>query len=218
MSTLPASSPTASRGIDEPIIGLGWAGVPMTPEEFDAFDSWDENYRYELINGVLIVSPAADAGERGPNEILGHWLLNYKEQHPQGKSLDWTVHEHHVHTPNSRRRADRVIWTGLGRVPNNRRDKPTIIVEFVSRDRRDWQRDYVVKRQEYLAHGILEYWIIDRFRRQMTVICNAPTGPTEAIYAENQTYSSPLLPGFELPLAKLLGVADMLESAEEGES
>ena len=27
--------------------------MSMTPEEFDAIEDWDENYRYELIRGVL---------------------------------------------------------------------------------------------------------------------------------------------------------------------
>ena len=38
-------------------IGLESAGLPMTPAEFDAFENWDEDYRYELVHGVLIVTP-----------------------------------------------------------------------------------------------------------------------------------------------------------------
>jgi hypothetical protein len=56
--------------------------------------------------------------------------------------------------------------------------------------------------------GVVEYWIIDRFTRQMTVCRNAPEGLSELVVAEQDTYQTPLLPGFELPLARLLAVAD----------
>jgi Uma2 family endonuclease len=157
---------------------------------------------------VLVVTPPALAGERGPNDRLGHWLCTYQEQHPQGGALDDTLPEHTVVTGANRRRADRVIWTGLGRVPDPAADLPTIVIEFVSQDRRDWLRDYVDKLQEYMAVGVAEYWIIDRFQRIMTVVRNGPRGPTERVVRERQTYQTPLLPGFRLSLARLFAVAD----------
>ena len=65
-----------------------------------------------------------------------------------------------------------MIWAGLGRAPNPRKDVPTIVVEFVSEGKRNRVRDYREKRAEYLAAGVREYWIIDRFRRTQT-ICRA---------------------------------------------
>ena len=47
-------------------------GMLMTPEEFDAVTNYDDCYVYELIHGVLIVSPLPAPAERGPNETLGH--------------------------------------------------------------------------------------------------------------------------------------------------
>ncbi|HEX4591741.1 MAG TPA: Uma2 family endonuclease, partial [Gemmataceae bacterium] len=85
----------------------------------------------------------------------------------------------------------------------------------VSGDRRDRQRDYVDKRQEYIAAGVQEYWIIDRFRRTLTVVRPGPSGPQDQLIAEGSTYATPLLPGFELPLAKLLAVADRWAEREE---
>jgi hypothetical protein len=111
-------------------------------------------------------------------------------------------------TSSGRRIADRVIWTGLGRVPNVRKDLPTIAIELVSGTRRDRQRDYVDKRAEYLGAGIREYWIIDRFRRAMTVILNEPGGVRELVVPEKETYESPQLPGFQVPLERLLSAAD----------
>jgi Uma2 family endonuclease len=69
-------------------------------------------------------------------------------------------------------------------------------------------RDYVEKCQEYRDLGILEYWVFDRFRRTLTVFRGTSQVPEELVVAENETYCTPLLPGFEVPLAKLLAVAD----------
>ena len=67
------------------------------------------------------------------------------------------------------------------------------------------------KRQEYRAVGVLEYRVIDRFQRTMTVFGNHPGVPPERIFAANEAYQTPLLPGFELPLARLLAAADEWE-------
>ena len=190
------------------------AGVLLSPEEFDAVEECDELYNYELVHGVLVVVPLPAVEARAPNDQLGHLLRSYKDHHPQGAALDLTVPEHLIRTPDSRRRADRVIWTGLGRIPNTRRDQPTIAIEFVSASKRDFQRDYIDKRDEYLRAGVREYWIIDRFRRRMTVVRGGADPVTEIVITEQDTYTTPLLPGFELPLAQLLAVADAVEAAE----
>ncbi len=190
------------------VLTPGLAGIRLSPEEFDALVECDENYRYELINGVLIVTPPPLEAERDPNGELEYLLRRYREEHPLGHTLDKTLSEQTVRTGSNRRRADRVIWAGLGRVVNPKVDVPTIIAEFVSADKRDWQRDYIDKRQEYMALNVAEYWIIDRFRRTLTVYRNQTGGPVELVIKENETYATPLLPGFELPLARLLTVAD----------
>ncbi len=196
---------------EEVVVGPEMAGTLMTPEEFDSQEDWDENFVYELIHGVLIVSPPPSVLERGPNELLGNLLFVYREFQPEGTVLDATLPEHTVRTPASRRRADRVIWTGLGRTPNPARDIPSIVVEFVSAGKRSRLRDYVEKRREYQEAGVQEYWIFDRFRRTLTVFRNdAP----EQVIPEDGTYQTPLLPGFTLPVGRLLAAADRWKAAD----
>jgi Uma2 family endonuclease len=180
----------------------------MTPEEFDAITNYDDRCRYELVHGVLVVNPIPSEAEAEPNEELGHWLRDYRDDHPQGSSLNLTLSERYLWTGDSRGRAGRLIWAGLGRRPDTAVDVPTIAVEFVSRGKRDWLRDYEEKRREYMALGLAEYWIIDRFRRTMSVYRNPPRAPAEQVIAENEVYRTDLLPGFELSLARLLAVAD----------
>jgi len=180
----------------------------MTPEEFDAATDFDELYCYELIHGVLIVSPPPGESERDPNGELEYLLRAYQSGHEAGSALDKTLSEQYVHLSDSRRRADRVIWAGLGRIPDPKTDVPAIVVEFVSNRQRDRVRDYEEKRRQYLAVGVQEYWIIDRFRRIMTVFRGRPGEPAEQIIKENEVYRTTLLTGFEHPLARLLKLAD----------
>lgn len=186
-------------------VGFESNGMHMTSEEFDALDDWDENYRYELVNGVLIVVPPAGAGERSPNDELGFLLRTYRDTEAGKLVIDETMFEQTIVCGGNRRRADRAVWTGLGRAPDPMRDTPTIVIEFVSRSRRDRRRDYEVKRVEYLDAGVSEYWVIDRYSRTMTVF---RPDDERTVITEQDVYSTDLLPGFELPLGRLLSKAD----------
>lgn len=193
-------------------LGPYHAGLHLTPTEFDR-STFDEDVacRYELIDGILVVTPMPLPQERDPNEELGYLLRAYRNDHPLGKSLDKTLFEHDLHCGDNRRRADRVIWTGLGRRPHPVEDVPSIVIEFVSEGRRNWLRDYKDKREEYLNIGVKEYWIIDRFRKTMTVYAATVKGFKTKIVQEQQTYTTSLLPGFELLVGKLLAIAQEWE-------
>jgi len=187
-------------------LGPRSAGVLLTTEEFDRA-RFVEGWRYELINEVLVVSPIPSLNERDPNEELGYFLRAYQESHPQGSALDLTIGEQTIETKKNRRRADRVIWAGLGRLPGPN-ETPTIIIELVSKGKINQERDYVAKRAEYREIGVKEYWIIDRFSKTMTVCLFAADRDQELLIAANQTYSTTLLPGYELPLRRLLELAE----------
>lgn len=190
--------------------GPGSAGTRMTPEEFDALGPSDfvKGYNYELIRGVLVATPPVSAAEVDPNDELGYLLRAYRETHEKGAALDATLPERHVAGTPNRRRCDRAVWAGLGRQPDLVRDVPTIVIEFVSPSRRDVMRDYEEKRDECLSAGVVEHWVIDRFRRTMTVYRKSRIGHTFQIVTEAQNYETALLPGFVLPLARLLARAD----------
>lgn len=188
------------------------AGMPLTLDEFDEA-RFEKGYRYELLHGVLVVTPPALEEERDANEELGHWLRNDQDSHPEGRALDLTLPEQNIRTTTQNRRCDRAIWTGLRRRPRTRgpvrsRDLPSILVEFPSSRPADQRRDYEEKRVEYRDLGIQEYWIIDRFQRAMTVYSWRGSRWVKRTIAEGDLYRTPLLPGFELDLARLLAVSD----------
>ncbi|QDV72399.1 Uma2 family endonuclease [Botrimarina mediterranea] len=183
-----------------PALGPECNGMLLTPAEYDAVEDWEPDYRYELVNGVLIVAPPPGFGERSPNDYLGHLLYRYQEQHPSGSCLNGTAPEQEIRCGENRRRADRAIWVGHGAAFDPDSDVPSIAIEFVSESSRDRRRDYVDKRAEYAAAGVQEYWVIDRFTRELTVF----RGDDVQVIGAEVSYESPLLPGFALTLAELL--------------
>lgn len=198
--------------VEHPWIGADSAGIRMTPEEFDAIEDWDDNFRYELIHGVLVVSPPASRIEVDLVLELVHLLKCYSDTRSPDP-MDLVLSEQYMGLPDSVRRPDISIWIGLGRIPVEKFDKPTIAVEFVSPGKRSWRRDYVEKRAEYLDSGIKEYWVIDRHARSMTVYSRKANQDSEIQVAESEVFRTDLLPGFELPLARLIARADRFAKA-----
>ena len=195
-------------------------GILMTPQEFDNADpeDFDQSWDYELINGVLVVSPIPLEQEVDPNEELGYLLRAYQETHPEGKALDKTLPERYVKCGRNRRKADRVIWAGLGRLPR-KAENPTIVVEFVSSRKRDRERDYETKCTEYEKAKVQEYWIIDRFQQTMTAHLMEGGKYRKKVVHAKQTYRTKLLPGFEVPLARLFALAaQWSDDSEEDQS
>ena len=187
-------------------------GTLMTPEEFDAISDYDREYVYELINGVLIVTPSPSPGERAPSDLLAQCLRNYHDNHPEGSALNLTLPEHTLSVGDNRRRADRVIWCGFNRDVDVANDVPNIVIEMVSATRRNRKRDYQAKRRYYRELGVQEYWIMDRFERRVAVIRLDEKAESQFLLTKSDTLTTPLLPGFELPLSRWLAEADRFSS------
>ena len=56
------------------------------------------------------------------------------------------------------------------------------------------ERDYVAKRAEYREIGVREYWVIDRFRRTLTVFTFSGENDQERVIPENRTTRPPCSP------------------------
>ncbi len=181
-------------------------GRLLTAKEFDrARVAGDCLHRFELIRGVVIVSPPPANSVADPNEEFGCWLRTHQQRHPEGRRLDVTLPGLHAYLGQDRLLIDRQLWIGLGRLPQ-RTEHCAIAVDFVSAAKRRRTLDHLVKRRELEKVGIKEYWLIDRFQLKMTVWRQGLEGGL--IVKENEIYLTPLLPGFELDLGKLLFLAN----------
>jgi Uma2 family endonuclease len=191
-------------------IGPADHGRPMDYEDF-ATAAWEEGYQYELIDGKLYVSPLPNA----PQGVTERWLFRkldaYSLRHPEVINFLYnkarifipdrpgiTVPEPDVaayndfplHLP-----PEEIHWQDTS---------PFLVAEVLSLD--DPSKDLLRNVELYLqVLTIREYWIIDTRE--------AASRPTMLVYrrrgkawqrvikvAYGETYSTRLLPGFELIL------------------
>ena len=82
---------------------------------------------------------------------------------------------------------------------------PAIVIEVVSPGEEARTRDYVTKREEYLAAGVLEYWIVDPQEAAMLALSRQGDIWRERRLGAADKWRTPLLPEFELELAGVFG-------------
>lgn len=157
-------------------------------------------WRYQRLDGKLVVGPGPAAIEI---EHSRPWRLLLAEY--------WGTRPDHV------LRVDTECWVSLqpdtDRVGDigvflrkSRRDEaPALVFEVANPDRPCPPGDSAErKRADYHRAGVLEYVIIDRFERRLTVLVASEEGYSETILTCADIYSTALLPGFVAPLADLL--------------
>ncbi len=193
----------------QPRIGLADNGRRMTLEEFDNAD-FEEGYRYELARGVLEVTHVPDDPHGFIVDIFNCAVVDYRRQHPGRILRSGEASGFRLWLPGmiSGRNPDYAVV--LGGTPKNPRGKrpPSLVVEVVSEGAEARERDYVTKKEEYLAFGLLEYWIIDPETRRVTVLTRDGDVWTEAVFVDGQAASGFTLPGFAVPVAGLWVMPD----------
>jgi Uma2 family endonuclease len=177
-------------------------GRTMTLEEFMEADV-EEGYCYELARGVLEVNQV-------PNDPHGVVVCNlyravsrYDEKHPGVIHRYGGGSEFRFWLPGmiSGRNPDLgAVLRGAVKDERGRR-LAALAAEVVSRG--SIQRDYETKREEYLAYGLLEYWIVDPLERRVTVLTRRGDVWHEAVFRDEQTIISRVLPGFATTVAEL---------------
>jgi Uma2 family endonuclease len=199
-------------------IGPADHGRAMTLQEFLDAEA-GEGYRYELARGVLEVTEVP--GE--PHGLIFWFLIRsvgtYDLQHPGlifraggGDSTQLLIPD-----LGSGRNPDvAVVMAGAPKDGRGRR-VPALVMEIVSPGREARDRDYLAKREEYLAFGIREYWIVDRFARRVTVLIRDGDAWAERVFDGDATAEGLVLPGFAVRLADLWDAAARADAAEDDE-
>ncbi len=90
---------------------------------------------------------------------------------------------------------------------------PALAAEVVSRG--SITRDYQAKREEYLAYGLVEYWIVDPLERKVTVLTRRGDTWSEAVFRGDQVIASVVLTGFATTVAELWVDVDETEDDDD---
>jgi Uma2 family endonuclease len=183
----------------------------VTQEEFAAWVAArrDDDARYELLGGRIVMTPSS-AWPEGEGELeVGRLLGNHVRAGRLGRvfgssqgfelSTGDTVAADVAFVSQSR-------WdAGPPPVPGKfLRVIPVLMVELTTPDGRT--RDQVEKRQIYAAAGVLEYWVVDLRRREVTLFTTVAEGRFDGgrTLGADDTLTPTVLQGFAVRVSDLL--------------
>lgn len=177
------------------------AGLELSHEEFVG-SRFDEPWRYERAAGRLLVTPPSGDDHVTATEPFLEALFAYKAKHPD--VVERIVPEAWLWIDDETDRIPDIgVYLAGGRDRRKIPDRvPEIAVEIVSEDSR--HRDYIEKRLDYSRAGVKEYVIVDPIEHRLVVLRRERGRYRETVLSPQDTYTSPLLPGFSLALRRVL--------------
>ncbi len=172
-----------------------YAGLRMSADEYLSLE--DDGFKYELLDGVVIVSPSPTPQHQ---QVLAEILFQLKaflRDHAVGNvypETDVRLDDKLVYRPE-------LVFVRAERVAANWqriREAPDVIVEVVSPSTRRY--DLETKKPDYERYGVGEYWLVDPERDSMTFFRLEDGRFVKAKTAQDR-YESRVIAGFALDLA-----------------
>jgi Uma2 family endonuclease len=164
----------------------------------------DDNNRYELIDGELLVSKAPGTSHQQTLGDLFGRLWNYLRGSAVGRVIltpGVVFDDYNGVIP------DLVfVSAGRERIITDRGliDAPDLVVEVVSPGATNSERDRQLKRQLYSVRGVREYWIVDPQLRTIEIYRQRENAlALAATLHESDTLTSALLPGFSCSISDI---------------
>ena len=175
--------------------------IKFTYEDYKSLPE-SETKRYELLEGELVMVPSPTFEHQ---DILSNLLVelwNFVEEHDLGvvvtAPLDVVLGEDVVQPDIlyvSKRRARIITHEEI-------RGAPDLVVEILAPPTA--QRDRTYKKRLYARHGVREYWLVDPDEKTIEVLSLGERGfERVSLYHEDETLSSPLLPGLKIELKEI---------------
>jgi Uma2 family endonuclease len=159
--------------------------------------------RYEIIAGELFVTPSPMRQHQNVLANLLFYLTEFVKKHDLGEvcpaPLDVVFSQYDVVEPD-------MLYVSKARASvmteKNIQGAPDLVVEVLSESTA--QIDRTTKLKLYARYGVAEYWVIDPVACGAEIYRLLPDGFELADRLEcGQSLTSPLFPGFTLPLARL---------------
>ncbi len=188
------------------------ATTRLTLDEYLAYDDGTD-YRYELVDGKLILMPP----ETDRNNLIALYLLaEFLKLVPiqlirhKDTEIVVTGNRTRVRLPDLMILTEELLAAIGGRRATITPDMPSpaLVVEVVSPGKVNEDRDYRYKRSEYAARGIIEYWIVDPQREKVTVLSLVDGLYEETVFEGSQQIISTVLTNFHVSAAKVLNFND----------
>ena len=187
-------------------------GRPMSYAEYLAGD-YQEGYKYELIDGELYVSPEANPDGAWHEIQLLYKLNDYARWRPD--IINYVLNKARVFVPGRKRATapepDIAAYRNFPEQPPRRGKgwenfSPILVAEILSPG--GAEKDFVRNVELYWeVPSIAEYWIIDQTEtaeHPLTVYRRQSKRWKIITIAAGETYTTRLLPGFELQIEPLV--------------
>lgn len=166
----------------------------------------EDRMRHELIDGVHYVTPPPNLNHQGISGNLYLLIASWLEGHPVGRiyyaPVDVVFSNFDVVEPDllyaSNERMAEIATT------KHLRGAPNLVIEIGSPSTR--KRDETIKKELYEQRGVDEYWIVDPRTAVIRVYRREAKGferVTERSRESGDALTTRLLPGLELPLARI---------------
>ena len=168
-----------------------YEGLKVTREEY--LDLYDDGFKYDMVEGVLHMSPSPFYEHGKVQNKFGHLIQTYLDKSPIGE----VVTEVDVLLPDGqdvfRPDITFILNENLHIVKKHIHGSPDLICEILSDSTR--ARDLGVKADRYLKNGVKEYWIIDPDNKTSELWVN---NQTNWIKSDEDSLESNLLKGFKI--------------------
>ncbi len=171
--------------------GARYHGLPVSREEY--LDLRDDGFQYDMVEGVLFVSPSAEPLHGIVGLKFGHVLSKYLEKNPIGLAMI----EIDIMLPDGgdvlRPDISFVLHENTRILLKHIHGVPDLVCEVLSDSTA--RRDLNDKADRFLKNGVREYWIVDPRDRTAQVWIN------RKLEWEKRTAGilrSELLSGFEI--------------------
>jgi Uma2 family endonuclease len=180
----------------------GHSSTKLTYADYELFP--DDDLRHEIIDGAHYVIASPMTRHQRISLSLLHLIQSYLDTHPIGElfsaPFDVVLSFHDVVVPD-------LIYLSKAHAQfltmKNLQGAPDLVVEILSPSTRP--RDERLKRDLYERVGVEEYWLVDPDRDMVTIYRRGGSGFLPPLQFEKEAVvTTPLLPGFELPLARVL--------------
>ena len=172
--------------------------IPLLPQ--------NESVNYEIINGELFVT-------RSPHRLHQRVcvkLARYLDAWSENSGLGETIIAPGVIFSDFDSVIPDVVWLSQEKLANIEDDAghllgaPELVIEVLSPGNKNEIRDRETKLKLYSLHGVREYWICDRFNKQVSIYRRENTRLVlVTTLLEDELVESPLLPGFSCLVGNL---------------
>ncbi|MBW4478433.1 MAG: Uma2 family endonuclease [Tolypothrix brevis GSE-NOS-MK-07-07A] len=166
----------------------------------------DNGNRYEIVDGELFVTPLRHWDHQQVADSVCIELNLWSRQTGLGEAVTSAV----IIFTDADNVIPDVVWISKERLASVLDDAghltaaPELVVEVLSPGQENERRDKQVKLKLYASQGVREYWIVDRLLQQIQIYRREQaTLVLVATLFSSDNLSSPLLPGFNCPVASL---------------